>query len=289
MGGSGNYVAPANVPVSCNWKCHKNRPNGGSPEPGTDYATAYGTDLAMAGDGTVAIVDNSASGGEGRRLSINLADGRRVDYIHLSRIRVKVGERVKRGQKGVCNSGASGYGNDWYYGAHVHVSLWERPGMPYRDTIDFEKYVGTPAPPAKGDTVIAYHYQDKDARAKGRNISPGNGLYLNINSGADNSKASNVVGGVGPYSLTAHVYAEGKPGDIVEALYLWDDTKTSGAHSPHYTETIVIPDEGFVKRSVEFKRAVASGFAVYLRVQAPKTNSANVKITVLDSDAYLFV
>lgn len=288
MGGSGNYVVPANVPVSCNWRCHKDRPNGGSPEPGTDYATAYGTDLAMAGDGRVAIVDNSAGGGEGRRLSINLDDGRRVDYIHLSRIRVSVGDRVRRGETGVCNSGASGYGNDWYYGAHVHVSLWERPGMPYRDTIDFEKYVGTPTPPpSKGDTVIAYHRQDKDARAGGRNITPGNGIYLNIESGGS-SNASNVVGGVGPYSLTAHVYAEGKPGDVVEVLYLWD-LPDKAEHSPHYIETVVIPDEGYVRRSVEFKRAVMSGSRVFLRAQAPKSNAANVKITVLDSDAYLFV
>lgn len=288
---AGNYVAPANVRVSCSWQCHKNR-RPPSPEPGTDYATAYGTDLAMAGNGRVVGVDNSPSGAEGRRLSIHLDDGRRVDYIHLSRIRVRVGDRVKRGQKGVANSGASGFGNNWYYGAHVHVSLWNQFGMPMNQTIDFEKYVGTPTPPKpeppKGDTVIHYHRQDKDARAGGRSITPGNGIYLNIESGGV-SNASNVVGGVGNYSLTAHVYADGKPGDVVELLYVWDNTADNKPHSPHYIETVVIPDEGYVRRSVEFKRAVSSGFRVFLRAQAPKSNAANVKITVLDSDAYLFV
>lgn len=148
MGGnSGTYLVPANVPISCSWQCHRDRPNGGSPEPGTDYATAYGVDIAMAEAGTVSVIDTSPGGGEGRRLSIDLDDGRRVSYIHLSQIMARVGQRVSRGQRGLALSGASGNGSDWYYGPHVHVSLWQRPGMAYRDTIDFERYVGNPPAP----------------------------------------------------------------------------------------------------------------------------------------------
>ena len=135
------YQRPTTAAISDSWAGHKNR-NPPSAEPGTDYACAYGTDLAMADPGTVAIVDHSPSGGEGRRLSINLDDGRRVDYIHLASIQTSVGHRVGRGQYGVCRSGASGNGSDWYYGPHVHVSLWERPGMAYSDTIDFEAHAG---------------------------------------------------------------------------------------------------------------------------------------------------
>ena len=58
-----------------------------------------------------------------------------------TRSRVGQGQRVSRGQ-GIAVSGASGYGDNWYYGPHVHVSLWERPGMPFNQTIDFMNCVG---------------------------------------------------------------------------------------------------------------------------------------------------
>jgi murein DD-endopeptidase len=43
-------------------------------------------------------------------------------------------------------SGASGFGSDWGYGAHVHQTLW--PGEAWAaPTIDFELYVGDEPPP----------------------------------------------------------------------------------------------------------------------------------------------
>ncbi len=140
------YLAPADVPISSSWQDHKNR-NPPSGEPGTDYATAYGVDLVMAETGTVSVVKTSPSGGDGRRLSIDLDDGRRVSYLHLDRIAAYVGMRVTRGQRGVAFSGASGNGSSNWYGPHVHVSLWQRPGMAWADTIDFAAYVDPPPPP----------------------------------------------------------------------------------------------------------------------------------------------
>lgn len=142
----GTYLVPASVAVSSSWQDHRDR-TPPSAEPGTDYATAYGTDLAAAASGFVSVIDTSPGGGEGRRLSIDLDDGRRVSYIHLSRVAASIGQRITRGQRGFIWSGASGYGSDWYYGPHVHVSLWERPGMAYADTIDFQRYVGEPDVP----------------------------------------------------------------------------------------------------------------------------------------------
>lgn len=142
---TGGYATPADVWISATWQSHKNR-NPPSAEPGTDYATAYGTDLRMAGAGVISVVDTSPGGGEGRRVSVDLDDGRRVSYLHLSKISCWVGQRVGRGSTGLIWSGASGQGQEWYYGPHVHVSLWERPGMSYASTIDFENYVGDPTP-----------------------------------------------------------------------------------------------------------------------------------------------
>jgi murein DD-endopeptidase MepM/ murein hydrolase activator NlpD len=139
------YQVPNDAPISSSWSDHRNR-NPPSNEPGTDYACGYGSDIAMAEAGYVSVIDTNNGGGEGRRLSVDLDDGRRVSYIHLSSINAYIGQRVERGQVGLCRSGASGYGNDWYYGPHVHVSLWERPGMSYKDTIDFAAHVGPPDP-----------------------------------------------------------------------------------------------------------------------------------------------
>jgi murein DD-endopeptidase MepM/ murein hydrolase activator NlpD len=133
------YATPADVGISDNWYDHVNR---GSKEPGTDYKTAFDTNLRMAADGYVAGIDHSPNGAEGRRLTLNLDDGKCVSYIHLQGINAYHGMPVKRGQTSVAWSGASGYGNNWYYDPHVHVTLWERPGMAYADTINFENYVG---------------------------------------------------------------------------------------------------------------------------------------------------
>lgn len=133
------YITPADVGISDDYRAHKRR---NSKEPGTDYKTAYGTPCRAAGAGVVSVVDHSNRGAEGRRLSIDLYDGRRVSYIHLSKIGVQLGDHVNAGQF-VMESGASGFGQDWYYGPHIHVSLWERPGLAYADTIDFEKYLNS--------------------------------------------------------------------------------------------------------------------------------------------------
>lgn len=130
------YLVPTSAPVSDTFAGHVKRR---SKEPGTDYACAYGTPLVAPADGVISVVDNNPGGAEGRRLSIDLADGRRVSFIHLSRIYGKVGDRVYGGHF-VCESGASGFGDDWYYDPHVHVSLWDRPGMAYADTTDFEPF-----------------------------------------------------------------------------------------------------------------------------------------------------
>jgi peptidoglycan hydrolase-like protein with peptidoglycan-binding domain len=133
------YVTPADVGISDNWQDHKDRD---SAEPGTDYVTDYGTDCRIAGDGVVQYVDNSNGGAEGRRLQVNMDNGEVIDYIHGSWIDAHEGQRVSRGQTGIFYSGASGFGEDWYYGPHVHVTRRLYDGGPYWDTVDFEDAVG---------------------------------------------------------------------------------------------------------------------------------------------------
>lgn len=147
---------------------------------------------------------------------------------------------------------------------------------------------GSAAPAKKEIEVIAYRREDKKSRSGGRTIAAGDGFWLHLDANATSSKASNIVGGIGEYSITTHVYAEGAPGDLVDIALYWDDTKSAGPHSPHYTETLVFDRDGQIRASREFKRAVKAGYAVYARLNADAGNKAPVKVTVFDTDAFLF-
>jgi hypothetical protein len=141
------YKLPTNTDfVSCSQPCHRNR-NPPSSEPGTDYASAYGSPLYAPGNGTVVDLSHSNGSATGRYLAIDMDDGRRTRSLHLSEIWVNVGNRVSAGQQ-IGKTGASGYGSDWGYGAHVHQTLWDYHGYDFCSscTLDFENYVGSAEP-----------------------------------------------------------------------------------------------------------------------------------------------
>lgn len=209
--------------------------------------------------------------------------------LHNKTLLVKTGQRVTQGQE-VAVMGSTGASN----GDHCHFET--RPGG--GAAVEPRKYIasanaqaaGTPGTPiTKEDKVIAYHRADATARGKGRSVAPGAGFYLHTTAGVATSQATNIVGGIGNYSITTHIYATGTPGDVLEAVLWWDNTKTTGPHSGHYVERVSIDKDGKLQASREFKRAVAAGFAVYFQVKAPSTNKGPVKVTVVDTDAYLFV
>lgn len=138
------YQRPVDAPVSCSWQCHLDR-SPPSSEPGTDYACAYGTPVAAADNGTVTDLQTNPAGATGRYVTVQLHDGRTTRDLHLSSLLVGLGEHVARGQL-LGYSGASGHGTDWYYGPHLHRTLW--PGKIWEaPTIDFELYVGGGTPP----------------------------------------------------------------------------------------------------------------------------------------------
>jgi len=124
--------------------CERNPP---SSEPGTDYGSAYGSPLYAPATGRVADLNHSNANATGRYLAIDFDDGRRGRSLHLSEVWVNVGDRVSQGQQ-VGKTGASGFGSDWGYGAHVHQTLWDYHGYNFCSscTLDFEKYVGSAEP-----------------------------------------------------------------------------------------------------------------------------------------------
>lgn len=135
------YLRPAGaVPISSSWQDHKDR-NPPSGEPGTDYACSYGTGILAADPGVVVDLSTSTAGGTGRYVTVDLDDSRRVRYLHLSQVWVYVGQRVSRGQT-IAASGASGFGSDYGYGAHVHTTLFPGHSYDFGNTLDFARYTG---------------------------------------------------------------------------------------------------------------------------------------------------
>jgi hypothetical protein len=90
-------------------------------------------------------VNWSNGGGTGRYVTVALDTGETIRYLHLSSIWVEVGWAVDRGQ-GIAATGASGFGSDWGYDPHVHVTLW-RGAIWAEPTIDFQTRIGPVDPP----------------------------------------------------------------------------------------------------------------------------------------------
>lgn len=215
---------------------------------------------------------------------------------HLSSTSVNVGQRVTKGQR-VAASGATGVGT----GPHVHFETFPRipqfnNGFAGRVSprIHTIRARGTkPATSPKKTTTTTtkglgmathYHREDATAKERGRSLKPGGGFWLHTTDRAPAKNASNCVGGVGPYVLAAHIYAEGTPGDKLTVKYVW---QANGKNSAHYADEIEIGSDGKAKSNPAFIRSVPRGTMVLLRVDVAEANRGTVKVTRADSDALL--
>jgi murein DD-endopeptidase len=111
--------------------------------PGVDYACKTGDSVYATADGmilSVSHLDNSASG---INIVIRHPDGQKSYYLHLSRILVGVGRRVKAG-KLIARSGNTGRST----GPHLHFSIRNKAGK----CVDPEKVIDGPRKP-KGPAV----------------------------------------------------------------------------------------------------------------------------------------
>jgi murein DD-endopeptidase len=87
-----------------------------APHNGVDLATPYGTNVMSTGDGVVSRVGNHPYAG--RYVDISHSGSYETRYLHLSKVLVKRGERVKRGQI-IALSGNSGRTT----GPHLHFEF----------------------------------------------------------------------------------------------------------------------------------------------------------------------
>lgn len=88
----------------------------GRPHYGVDYAAARGTPVSAAASGTVTFAGRQR--GFGRIVTIDHGGGYQTYYAHLSRISVREGKRIKKGQT-VGRVGQSGNAT----GPHLHFEL----------------------------------------------------------------------------------------------------------------------------------------------------------------------
>lgn len=125
---------------------HKRR-NPPSSEPGTDIAVPHGTPVYAVHDGYISEVKRTPGGAMGRKIGLNTDMGRGFNYLHLHRVLVSSGQRVKAGQQ-IGISGASGFGSDWHYGAHLHITVFPDHRRIYQTgyPLSFEKlYMSEPS------------------------------------------------------------------------------------------------------------------------------------------------
>ena len=83
---------------------------------GIDFRGKYGTPVLSAGNGTV--IKAGRNGGYGKVVEIRHASGYRTRYAHLSRISVKKGQKISRGQK-IGTLGSTGRST----GPHLHYEV----------------------------------------------------------------------------------------------------------------------------------------------------------------------
>jgi hypothetical protein len=114
---------------------------------------AVGDPVKAIAAGTVTDASNDNGGGGGRTIHIDHDDGSGSDYLHLSSIATYAGDWVAQGTV-IGYSGASGYGSDYYYGPHLHISFRRNHSHGYGNNgnVDFDAVMrsqpdDTPTPP----------------------------------------------------------------------------------------------------------------------------------------------
>lgn len=116
--------------ISATFSNHKNRtpPSG---LPGTDYPCPIGTKVKASKDGIAVRVNTLPS--NGKNIKLLHPDGTTSYYLHLSKFKIKLNQRVKQGEL-IGLSGNTGNST----GPHLHFSVTNAKGV----LIDPEKAYG---------------------------------------------------------------------------------------------------------------------------------------------------
>lgn len=120
-------TTPHPVSAGGSFDDHRNRRPNPSVNPGTDYAIRTGTPVYAVSAGRVAAIDTRPDGSGGRTIALDCDNGHGVDYLHLSKIEVEVGDRVRQGERiGVSGCSANGFDDPHKNGGifpHLHLAM----------------------------------------------------------------------------------------------------------------------------------------------------------------------
>ncbi|KTR51926.1 peptidase, partial [Pantoea ananatis] len=105
--------------VSSNFNPRRLNPVTGriAPHKGVDFALPIGTPVLAVGDGEVVVAKNG--GAAGNYVAIRHGRQYMTRYMHLKKVLVKPGEKVKRGDR-IALSGNTGRST----GPHLHFEIW---------------------------------------------------------------------------------------------------------------------------------------------------------------------
>ncbi len=92
-----------------------------SVNPGLDFATPVGARALNIYPGTVLSADSNPDGAGGRMVVVRYEDGWTAEYLHLSEVIVKKGQKIDRGEI-IGLTGGSGFGEELHYGPHLHIA-----------------------------------------------------------------------------------------------------------------------------------------------------------------------
>lgn len=120
-----DYVRPCKPKkISDNFAAHVAR---GSKKAwhGIDFVCPEGTSVWASAEGTVVTADSVDDSSRGKNVTISHPDGKKTAYFHLSKVLVKVGQKVARNEPiGLSgNTGAS-------TGAHLHFVILDKNDKP---------------------------------------------------------------------------------------------------------------------------------------------------------------
>ncbi len=91
----------------------------GQPHMGADYTIVQGTPVRSVADGTVALAENEFFAGNA--VYIDHGDGLVSMYFHLSKIKVKTGQKIAKGQElGLVGSTGRSTGAHLFFGVRWH-------------------------------------------------------------------------------------------------------------------------------------------------------------------------
>jgi len=105
--------------VSSNFNPHRLNPVTGriAPHKGVDFAMPLGTPVLAVGDGEVIV--SKRSGAAGNYVAIRHGRQYMTRYMHMKKLLVKLGDKVKRGER-IGLSGSTGRST----GPHLHFEIW---------------------------------------------------------------------------------------------------------------------------------------------------------------------